>query len=279
MAATGVSGKTITRPVDKEMPARIAQEHRIFHVQEMLEAILLHLPTRDLLLDQAVCKNWKDAICHSIKLQQALFLEPVCDHRLEYVKGNVERCQTEHRHRRLTRTDQWRFEDDRSAAAPPKLNPLFSDFLVEMELGGAAGPPDNKRIVRNLKFNGGRASHARMHVTQPPTTCFSTTLMRMQPSDGGFEVSSQDVLPVRITIPNGITILDIVQHLEAMSNSIAIQYAGRLDAYIVDFQALCYSPRYNESDTESSSGESEGENGSEPDGEESGGGDIEESAD
>ncbi|KAK2808601.1 hypothetical protein FQN50_004633 [Emmonsiellopsis sp. PD_5] len=47
------------------------------NVIEVLETILLCLPTKDLLLSQRVCKKWKDVIFGSIKLQQELFVYPI----------------------------------------------------------------------------------------------------------------------------------------------------------------------------------------------------------
>ncbi|KAK2734171.1 hypothetical protein FQN55_002912 [Onygenales sp. PD_40] len=46
-------------------------------VIEILETILLHLPTKDLLLSQRVCRKWKNVIFGSIKLQQELFFYPI----------------------------------------------------------------------------------------------------------------------------------------------------------------------------------------------------------
>ena len=51
----------------------LSTEHRIFHVVELLEAILHELPIKDLLLDMRVCKTWKLAIENSIELQKDLF--------------------------------------------------------------------------------------------------------------------------------------------------------------------------------------------------------------
>lgn len=48
-------------------------EHRIFHVAEMLEAILHKLPQKDLLLSKAVCKLWNETIKKSNPLQRALY--------------------------------------------------------------------------------------------------------------------------------------------------------------------------------------------------------------
>lgn len=49
---------------------------RALHVAELLERILLSLPMKDILLDQRVCKFWKELVKNSPKLQQALFYQP-----------------------------------------------------------------------------------------------------------------------------------------------------------------------------------------------------------
>lgn len=49
-------------------------EHRIFHVAEMLEAMLHQVPQQDLLLSKAVCKLWKQTVEKSHKLQEKLHL-------------------------------------------------------------------------------------------------------------------------------------------------------------------------------------------------------------
>lgn len=53
--------------------------HQIFTLPEVLEMVLLGLPMKDLLLDQRVCKTWRNLITTSSKLQQALFLKPAGD--------------------------------------------------------------------------------------------------------------------------------------------------------------------------------------------------------
>ncbi|KAF7190714.1 hypothetical protein HII31_07873 [Pseudocercospora fuligena] len=50
--------------------------HNTLGTSELLENILLHLPMRDLLLDQRVCKTWKACIDSSVKLQRGLFFKP-----------------------------------------------------------------------------------------------------------------------------------------------------------------------------------------------------------
>ncbi|KAE9372780.1 hypothetical protein N431DRAFT_439803 [Stipitochalara longipes BDJ] len=52
---------------------------RIFLLPELLQAVFLHLPLRDLLLMQLVCRKWKDTIERSLVLQRKLFFQPVSD--------------------------------------------------------------------------------------------------------------------------------------------------------------------------------------------------------
>ena len=49
----------------------------VYNTAELLESILHNLPTKDLLLAQRVCRQWKQAIERSPKLQRALFFLPV----------------------------------------------------------------------------------------------------------------------------------------------------------------------------------------------------------
>jgi hypothetical protein len=53
-----------------------------FGLPELLEDILLHLPLKDLLLAQGVCKGWRDLIQDSKKARMALYLEPCSTTRL-----------------------------------------------------------------------------------------------------------------------------------------------------------------------------------------------------
>lgn len=55
---------------------RISSASRAFAIPELLESVLSHLPTRDLLLLQRVARLWKTTIEQSLPLRQSLFLEP-----------------------------------------------------------------------------------------------------------------------------------------------------------------------------------------------------------
>ena len=50
---------------------------KVSAIGELLEAILLQIPVKDLLLNQRVCKQWHSTIKNSTRLQQALFFKPL----------------------------------------------------------------------------------------------------------------------------------------------------------------------------------------------------------
>ncbi|KAK4889398.1 hypothetical protein LTR27_011844 [Elasticomyces elasticus] len=63
----------------------MAAAKQVFTLPELLEITLLHLPTRDLLFAQKVCRAWKTAIDTTTSIQKALYLLPgtVADVRVE----------------------------------------------------------------------------------------------------------------------------------------------------------------------------------------------------
>lgn len=66
------SNDNISRPTENNGSAI-----KVFAIPELLEAILIHLSTHDLLLSQRVAKNWKTTISWSRILREALFLDPI----------------------------------------------------------------------------------------------------------------------------------------------------------------------------------------------------------
>lgn len=65
----------ITMPVAPDRSTSAASS--VFAVNELLEMVLLLLPFKDILLSQAVCRQWKENIESSKKLQQSLSLRPI----------------------------------------------------------------------------------------------------------------------------------------------------------------------------------------------------------
>jgi hypothetical protein len=51
----------------------------LFSIPELVQAVLLFLPPRDLIHVQRVCRLWKETTKHSLALQRKLFFHPVSD--------------------------------------------------------------------------------------------------------------------------------------------------------------------------------------------------------
>jgi hypothetical protein len=64
---------------------------QLFDTTELLESVLLELPTIDLLFAQGVCKRWKQVIERSRRLQQALFFKSTTKHPVNWCCINLER--------------------------------------------------------------------------------------------------------------------------------------------------------------------------------------------
>ncbi|KAK4902922.1 hypothetical protein LTR27_000861 [Elasticomyces elasticus] len=124
----------------------------VFGIAELLEKILLQLPTKDLLLSQRVCKTWQTT-CTSTKIRKALFLEPGTEDDVappepcDFTSG--EHC---------TKTAEFRREVQREYACV--VNPLFIQHVCPW-----SGKLNGKRISRASKH--GR--YREMSLTQPPT--------------------------------------------------------------------------------------------------------------
>ncbi|KXS94196.1 hypothetical protein AC578_3326 [Pseudocercospora eumusae] len=73
-----MASKASPRIADPNMYCTLHQSaaSRVCNITELLEAILLQLPTRDLLFAQWVCKQWQAVIEGSVSLKKALFLMP-----------------------------------------------------------------------------------------------------------------------------------------------------------------------------------------------------------
>jgi len=54
-------------------------EHQVLCTNELLEAILVHLPAQELLFAQRVCRRWRALVQRSIHLREVLFLHPRCE--------------------------------------------------------------------------------------------------------------------------------------------------------------------------------------------------------
>ncbi|KAK3632717.1 hypothetical protein LTR56_016187 [Elasticomyces elasticus] len=150
---------------------------KTFGIAELLETILLRLPTKDLLLSQRVCKTWK-AACTSTKIRKALFLEPGTEDDV----APPEPCGfTSGEH--CTKTTEFVQGLQRRYACV--VNPLFIQHIClwSAKLNG-------KRISRASKHE----RYREMSLTQPPTALnlavyyTSSSNCAYQPFTGGITI-------------------------------------------------------------------------------------------
>lgn len=59
-------------------------------ITELVEKIVLQLPTQDLLLSQRVCKQWRALALMSPSIRRALFLEPIAPVAISYLDWHLD---------------------------------------------------------------------------------------------------------------------------------------------------------------------------------------------
>ncbi|EME41759.1 hypothetical protein DOTSEDRAFT_73977 [Dothistroma septosporum NZE10] len=100
----------------QEADAGAAVARTVFETAELLEIILLHFPVNKLLVAQRVNAFWKEDICQSKKLQQALYFRPGGEHLVVNVGSGGKDWVT---------TD----EAAKDVVVRPVLNPIMPHFF------------------------------------------------------------------------------------------------------------------------------------------------------
>ncbi|EME42581.1 hypothetical protein DOTSEDRAFT_81418 [Dothistroma septosporum NZE10] len=75
---------------DVALAKRQPASTRTFNINEILEMVLLKLPTRDLLLSQRVCRTWRNTSVLSTHIRRALFLEPAPCGDISYIDWRLD---------------------------------------------------------------------------------------------------------------------------------------------------------------------------------------------
>ena len=96
--------------IDESLPSAT---QRTLGITELLEAILVQLPMKDLLLAQRVNKDWQATIVTSKKLQERLFLRPISTQILDHYGGP---------------SDKWRVPGT-GEVINPSWNPLLEELF------------------------------------------------------------------------------------------------------------------------------------------------------
>ena len=158
----------------------------MFNTAELLETVLLNLPTKDLLLSQRVCRSWQALILTSLHLQRALFLLPTACGNLSYIdwrlddKGLYEDSGAQldlGEHLRGPSRDQppkayeshWGQTRDDAGQYRVYVNPLLSSCFPVLTRGGVYWQEKLEDLPEPLQR--AEASWRTMFFTQPPINC------------------------------------------------------------------------------------------------------------
>lgn len=201
----------------------------MFAVYELLELIILALPSKDALVVQRVSRSWKAIIDRSTRLQKALCLLPT--KRLPFTFQELGTLR-----RRYPKLLEWPsavafyadtlnedfrtnpLDGDAEAPVRPLINPILQ----------ALCPPDDDRALRQHTFqypkylrnacaDGKNSSLKRMLVTQPPLPvfiicCDKTCVPNTNVFGGNLETRIGGMN--YIANENGVTIADVLEFLE-----------------------------------------------------------------
>ncbi|GME25268.1 putative f-box domain protein [Neofusicoccum parvum] len=126
--------------------------HRVLGIYELVELVFLHLPMRDLLRIQQVCRAWQSTIQTSPSIQQSLFFAP-----------------KRRRHPVYPEKEQWELNALLAAAFPPWFRTAYVKSRWDWPMARSfAELPWAKDERRTRAFMRPEASWRRMLLTQPP---------------------------------------------------------------------------------------------------------------
>ena len=144
----------------------MATATQVFATYELLEGVLHHLPTRDLLLAQRVNRDFRDVITRSHKLQRALFLIPAGQKPSDQASDVAD---TDSALARLSMDNRvpW---SSRESGIPMTvyINPLLEDLLAT--LADESEVKNEHRLQRSYRYP--EASWRNMLLSQPPAKVF-----------------------------------------------------------------------------------------------------------
>lgn len=220
---------------------RVPPVAAVLGVNELLEKILIELDPKTLLLSQRVSKSWFSLITGSLRLQRALFLEPVpcgevsyIDWRLddkdwyddraaklnlgEHIRGSNrdQRPLIYEAHWGKTREDQGRYR--------VFVNPLLKDmfpFLTKNGIYWHENVSHLSKAAQNVE-----ASWKRMYFTQPPIRCMAVEYDSKEDEDDDSRFADWTIMQVRSrTGSQGLEMMDLF--IEFTSNVNAAWIEGR----------------------------------------------------
>ncbi|KAK5742996.1 hypothetical protein LTR17_003008 [Elasticomyces elasticus] len=133
------------RKAERKMKRAKKAMRKVFGISELREMIILHLPLRQLLLSRLVSRDFAATI-DTVKVRQALWLEPVSSQRLKW-KYHPDQISKARVARGIIDHGNWVDGSEVSAADGP--HPIMNPFIpVEREHGGWNGSTDRAGLIR-----------------------------------------------------------------------------------------------------------------------------------
>jgi len=194
--------------VSLEYHSTMSATHRVFATTELLEAILLHFPMRDLLQFQRVARQWYAVIKTSKKLQRALFLllgpgKPLPHLELPDQDMNVLII--------IDLDKSWRTGERDETEHAVFVNPFRSRILQPYKTHRWLHVENNDAVLsfKEIKHKGG-GSWEMMQVTSPPVARLDLEIMSQ-----GNELRSENHV-VSDQGKGGVTIGKLVRSVRAV---------------------------------------------------------------
>lgn len=164
------------RRVTRSHTADAAQRtvHSVFTNDDLLEAILVTLPIRGIFIVQSVCRQFKDTIALSVKIQQKLFLRSLVKKETWDLCGPGKTDQSRHLHKtkllphHASKVDSRIGEPLTPAVLCPLLDQVHLDKPIPVLLRRLRVEEHDRAVfvLRNSRRSSG--SWRGMHVTDPP---------------------------------------------------------------------------------------------------------------
>lgn len=183
---------------------------KVVNVTELLEAVLLELPCKDILIAQRVSKAWKATIQESVKLQAALCFTPTEARATKDGNTSRERITSDS----ISARDCYYHALDESATL---INPLLRHLYRWYR--SKECPPlrgiyvEYNKEISNIFCDGKNASLRKMLVMQPPAKSIDIHCFKWSWSPS-ITVSSVE----NMENENGFTVADFLDHLGKSAN-------------------------------------------------------------
>lgn len=198
---------------------------QVFNTVELLESILLHLPTKDVLLAQRVSKSWKGTVTGSLRLQKALFLVPCRKAAKTFFHEWLNPFWS-------TSTSAEEFYDnfavtDVTTKGEIIVNPLLKPMLSLYTASGEGEFGTNHNITEDIFASQESSSWREMFVTQPPLLGIDVGI-EIEEGEWDWSACSPEAESGVTLADLAKTLKDIVSNYESYDNDLCLMTIKKL---------------------------------------------------